>query len=249
MVDHWLMHHLRRSLIWLTIFSVAMGFLESAVVIYLRQLYYPNGFEFPLAIIPHNIAVVELLREAATIIMLLSIGIIAGKNIAQRFAFFIFSFAVWDIGYYVFLKWVLGWPSSLFTWDILFLIPVPWVGPVIAPCIVSATMIFLTLIIIVAAEKDEHVRISKTQWLMLSSGGFVIFLSFMYDYLHYIFQSGHSIWTPATEQEMFLEISNYIPQSFNWWMFGIGEVLTLIGVISIQRAINSLRQKTQSAVS
>src|SRR5690349_1048470 len=146
------MHHLRRSLLWLTLFSIAMGFLESAVVIYLRALYYPHGFEFPLVLMPNTMAGVELLREAATIVMLVSIGIIAGRNTAQRFSFFIYSFAVWDIFYYIFLKVFVDWPPSFFTWDILFIIPVPWVGPVLAPCIISLTMIVLTLFVIIAAE-------------------------------------------------------------------------------------------------
>src|ERR1043165_7307459 len=153
------MHHLRRSLLWLTLFSIAMGFLESSVVIYLRALFYPHGFEFPLVLMPNYMAAVELLREAATIIMLASIGIIAGRNTAQRFAFFVYSFAVWDIFYYLFLKLTLGWPPALLTWDILFLIPMLWVGPGITPCIVSLTMILLTLIIIFAAEKENHITI------------------------------------------------------------------------------------------
>ena len=93
-----------KVLIWLTLFSIAMGFMETAIVVYLRELYYPKGFQFPLTVIPSNIALVEFLREAATLIMLIGIGIVAGKNKPQRFAFFIYCFAIWDIFYYVFLK-------------------------------------------------------------------------------------------------------------------------------------------------
>lgn len=237
------MHHLRQSLLWLTLFSIAMGFLESSVVIYLRELYYPHGFAFPLVLIPHRVALVELFREAATIIMIASIGIIAGRNTAQRFSFFIYSFAVWDIFYYVFLKVVLDWPDSLFTWDILFLIPVPWVGPVIAPCIVSLTMIVLTLIIIFAAEKENHVRINLTQWLLLITGGVVLIITFVGDYLGYVHGSEHPIWTPMSKEEMFYEISHYTPQSFNWLLFWVGEFLLLLATVSIQRVILSNRKK------
>jgi hypothetical protein len=38
-----------KTIIWLAVFSMAMGYLESAVVVYLRKLYYPDGFKFPLA--------------------------------------------------------------------------------------------------------------------------------------------------------------------------------------------------------
>jgi hypothetical protein len=236
------MHHLRRSLLWLTFFSIAMGFLESAVVIYLRELYYPDGFQFPLVLMPHKMALTELIREAATLVMLGSIGILAGRNTAQRFSFFIYSFAVWDLFYYVFLKIILDWPESFFTWDILFLIPVPWVGPVIAPCIVSFSMIILTMVIIIAAEKEQHVRVNLSQWLLLISGAFIIILSFIWDYLRYM-KGNYVIWTPVSEHEMFYEISGYIPQSFNWTLFIGGEILILTSIISIFLSIHKAKQK------
>ncbi|MCX6296119.1 MAG: hypothetical protein NTX97_08630, partial [Bacteroidetes bacterium] len=159
-----------KTIIWLSIFSVAMGYLESSVVVYLRKIYYPEGFRFPLTPVSQDIAITEFWREVATITMLISTGIIAGKNSAQRFAFFIFSFAIWDIFYYVFLKLLLGWPESFFTWDILFLIPVPWVGPVMAPCIISLTMIVLTLLIICNQEKEEYIHINFIEWSFLVFG-------------------------------------------------------------------------------
>src|SRR5262245_6234060 len=105
------LHSIRRTIICLTAFSVAMGYLEAAVVIYLRRLYYPHGFDFPLVPITPDIGLIEFLREAATIIMLLGIAVIGGRNLAQRFALFIYSFAVWDIFYYVFLKIFDHWPA------------------------------------------------------------------------------------------------------------------------------------------
>src|SRR5690349_12153523 len=104
------LHSFRRTMIWLTAFIIALVFLESAVVIYLRRLYYPQGFAFPLVPIPPDIGMIEFLREAATMIMLLGIAVIGGRNTAQRFALFIYSFAVWDIFYYVFLKIFDHWP-------------------------------------------------------------------------------------------------------------------------------------------
>src|SRR5436190_14320204 len=98
-----MMSQLKKTILLLSLFSIAMGFMESAVVIYLRELYYPDGFKFPLVPIPPHIALVEFLREAATLIMLVIIGGIAGKNPTQRFCFFLFCFAVWDLFYYIFL--------------------------------------------------------------------------------------------------------------------------------------------------
>jgi hypothetical protein len=227
------MSALRRTIVLLTIFSIAMGFLETAVVIYLRELYYPKGFQFPLIPIPPSISVVELLREAATIIMLVCIGVIAGETTAQRFSFFIYCFAVWDIFYYVFLKLFLGWPESLFTFDILFLIPVLWVGPVLAPCILSLTMIVLMLMATYFHERDVIVTINRREWMMMISGTVVVILSFILDYAAYVLQSGKSIWTPMSQQEMFNEVSNYVPQSFNWWMFAAGEGLIVAGIMAM----------------
>ncbi|MBK6345556.1 MAG: hypothetical protein IPF68_06385 [Bacteroidales bacterium] len=80
--------------------------------------------------------------------MLLVAGIIAGRNSAQRFVFFLFCFAIWDIFYYVFLYLLIGWPASLLDWDILFLLPVPWIGPVLAPCLLSLMMIMLIILVV-----------------------------------------------------------------------------------------------------
>src|SRR5260370_7926441 len=80
-------------------------------------------------------------REAATIVMLAAIALAGADNAGQWAAAFAIAFGTWDIAFYAFLKLLLDWPASLLTWDILFLIPIPWVGPVLAPVIVSASMI------------------------------------------------------------------------------------------------------------
>jgi len=115
---------LSSKLLWVTLFAVAMGMLESSVVIYLRELYYPAGFKFPLHATSYTVAVTELFRELSTLIMLLGIGMLAGKNKHERFAWFIYSFAIWDIFYYVFLYLLINWPVTLFDWDVLFLLPI-----------------------------------------------------------------------------------------------------------------------------
>ncbi|MEI2825904.1 MAG: hypothetical protein V9F04_05470 [Dermatophilaceae bacterium] len=117
---------------WMTVYAIAMAFLESAVVIDLRALYYPVEFTFPMAPIDRRIAITELLREVATMVMLLAPGAMLTRRALERFAWFIYCFGVWDIFYYVFLKAILDWPVTLLDWDILFLVPVPWVGPVLA---------------------------------------------------------------------------------------------------------------------
>jgi hypothetical protein len=236
------MKSLRIRLTWLTLFSIAMGYMETAVVVYLRKIYYPTGFRFPLVPIEPALGLTEFLREMATIIMLLGIGILAGKKASQKFAFFIYSFAIWDIFYYVFLKMLLNWPESLFTWDILFLIPVPWVGPVLAPCIISLTMIVLTLFIIYYLEKGYNTRILAREWILLSVGSLVVIISFVWDYIQYI-RSGHTtkgMWTLGSHDNLFDEIVNYVPTSYNWSLFWLGEVIILLGIFLYVKRIRAL---------
>jgi len=222
---------LPKALFCVTFFSIAMGYLESSVVVYLRAILYPHGFEFPLATMNEQLAITEIFREAATIIMLLGIGIIAGRNSSERFAWFIYSFAVWDIFYYVFLKLLLNWPESFMTWDILFLIPTNWVGPVISPIIVSISMIVFALFILKANQKHSKVRISIFEWTLLIIGSLVLIVAFTWDYSNYMLQfySITEIW--SIPKEKLYELSTrYIPVKFNWYLFWVGEGIICYGI-------------------
>ncbi len=148
------------KLLALCIFGAAFGLIEAVVVYYLRIIMHFHGtytahykvllnfgfitFIAPVHSLLHNakIDTVEMFREAATIIMLFSVSYIAGRNWRQRLGAFLVSFAVWDITYYIYLKLLDNWPASLLTKDIFFLIPVPWVGPVITPLLIS-TLLFI----------------------------------------------------------------------------------------------------------
>lgn len=204
------MKPLIRTAVQVTVFSIAMGFLETAVVIYLRELYYPQGFAFPLKSMPVHIIITELLRELATVIMLLYIGILSRKTFNQRFAYFLLSFAVWDLFYYVFLKVLLNWPESIFDWDVLFLIPAPWIGPVLAPCIVSFTMIAFALILL-QKETLQPTRLKVQDWLILVSISLLYIFSFTQDQFQ-------SLQAPANGL-MNMEVN--VPASFNWYLFAV----------------------------
>ena len=212
-----------KTLILIAIFSIAMGFLESAVVVYIRELYYPAGFNFPIIPTSNLVLFTELGRELATLIMLLCIGIIAGKNFAQRFVFFLYSFAIWDLFYYVFLKVLIDWPQSLFTWDILFLLPVPWVGPVLAPCLLSLTMILLTLMVVHLQEKGHAVRFRLWDWVLMIGASVIIIGSFTIDYFQML-SKAHGAYDSSQMLEI---IKRYIPISYNWFLFIIAEIILL----------------------
>jgi len=167
---------------WVGLFAVAMAYLEAAVVVYLRELYYPEGFTFPLEPFPTPVIWVEIGREAATMIMLAAIGLIAGARFWERLAYFLLSFGTWDIFYYVWLKVLLDWPSSLLEWDVLFLIPVPWAGPVLAPVLVSLAMIGAALVILHRQAKGVLRRTQALQWLLEILAALIIIASFVWDY-------------------------------------------------------------------
>jgi hypothetical protein len=223
----------QKTVLWVFLYSIGMAFLESAVVVYLREIYYPYGFGFPLAPIDKHIAITEVGREAATLLMLLAIGFIAGRSRIQRFAYFIFSFAIWDIFYYVFLRVLIGWPESLMTFDVLFLIPTTWVGPVITPVIASLTMIGLALPIIINEGKGKVIKFSMLAWILLIVGSVDLVLAFIWDYSSYMLQhhSFTQLFSLAHSKAVFDTAYNYIPRSFNWFLFIIGELIIIVGII------------------
>jgi hypothetical protein len=136
----------------LTLFAVAMGYLEAVVVVYLRRL--APAVPMPQSNLDYNqflpqlppwVIPVEQTREAATIIMLVTLALLIGRTRRERLCVFLIAFAVWDIFYYVGLKTLLGWPPSLNTTDVLFLIPAPWFAPVWLPAAISLGMIGVAL--------------------------------------------------------------------------------------------------------
>jgi hypothetical protein len=170
-----------RRILWVCVFAVAFAFVESSVVVYLRALYYPGGFSLPLRPVSPQHMVVELAREFSTLVMLGAVGMIAGTTRWSRFAYFAIAFGVWDLFYYVWLKVVLDWPASLFDWDILFLLPLPWIGPVLAPVLISLLLVTSGLIILHHESGGNSFVPGATAWQFASAGTLVILISFMWD--------------------------------------------------------------------
>jgi len=184
-----------------------MAYLESAVVVYLRAIYYPSGFEFPLVAMPGPMVALEIGREAATVVMLLAVAMLLGRDGWERFFVFSIAFGVWDIFYYVFLWVFLRWPQSLLTWDVLFLIPVPWLGPVLAPVIVSLALITSSVWLWRLKLEGHPLMFSRRLWSLAILGGGLVLMSFMVD-----FQSAVALTLPAP---------------FRWDIFGAGMALAL----------------------
>ena len=233
--------------IWETgIFSLAMGFFEAILVIYLRELYYPDGFEFPLKLFDPDLFLFELIRELATILMLVCIGLLAGKTNLQQFGFFLFAFAVWDLFYYCGLKLLIGWPDSLLTWDILFLIPITWIGPVLAPVICSFSMIYMAALLFAGETAKKHFRLIFHEWVLIISGAIIIFISFIRDYTQLLVRGGYlnKLSSLTTNQDFINDLTSYIPGNFWWGIFLFGEVLIISALIIIHRRIAIIRKKT-----
>ena len=167
-----------QKLLWLTLFGVGFAMVEAAVVIYLRQLLQVEGSNINLSGIPREILSVEIVREFTTLVMLISVGVLAGNRPLGRFGSFIIAFGVWDIFYYVFLSIFHGWPRSFLDWDLLFLIPVPWMAPVLAPVLVSCGLIFSGYWLLIREQQKKRIVVSLSDWIIEAVATVLILYSF-----------------------------------------------------------------------
>lgn len=233
---------LLRRLIALVAFSCSFGFVEAAVVVYLREIYeplhhrlHPNvppGELFPLVRLdqlhaagpPYGFLLgVELVREAATLIMLAALGVAAARTFRGAFAAFVVAFGVWDLVFYGALKLLLDWPASLWTWDLLFLLPVPWSAPVLAPMIVAATMVVTGTLVLHREASGAPAQLEGRQWTLIVCGGLLLVLAFCWDF--------QNIMAGAR------------PRPFPWPLFWAGQALGIGGVaLALGRTRRGLAQ-------
>ena len=199
-----------RACWWLVVvFAIGMAWVEAASVYYLRamvdriQPYQENPLPIDGVLAP-----VEVVREAATLVMLLAVGMIAARTWTKRLGYTAIAFGVWDIFYYVFLKIICDWPKSLFDWDILFLLPLPWWGPVLAPvCIASLMVVWGTLATQFPDGRLATSKLWRLTWLGIALALYV----FMADSLRAVLQG--------------LDVMKMLPGPFNWPVFCAALVL------------------------
>ena len=196
----------------IVIFGIALGYIEAAVVVYLRAIFHPEGFTFPLdfAIDPFSkrMLLTEIGREAATIVTIFTGAWLFGKNRQQRSAYFLTVFAIWDIFYYVWLKVVLDWPASVMDWDILFLIPATWAAPVLAPLLISMMMLLFAVIILYRDSLGRPLKVTWLDWLIFVLAGLIVVASFCIAGIH------------STEPDF----GSY----FYWPLFALGHILAIV---------------------
>jgi len=172
------------------IFSIACGYIEAAVVVYLRAIFYPAGFNFPLTLFGldnplwKKFLITEVGREIATLVVIFTAAWLFGKSKQQRFAYFLVIFAVWDIFYYIWLKFLIGWPASIMDWDILFLIPAVWASPVLAPVLVSATMLLCAVEILYRDFRNRPLKASLVDKVGFFLAAFAAVFTFCFAGLH-----------------------------------------------------------------
>jgi hypothetical protein len=210
-----------RNWLLVVVFAVGMAWVEAACVYYLRAMvdrlepYQPNPLPMHGVLGP-----VELVREAATLVMLLTVGGIAGRNRTTRLGYTAIAFGVWDIFYYLFLKIICDWPKSLFDWDILFLLPLPWWGPVIAPISIALLMIVWGTLVTVDAVRDTVTAATSIWWRCNALGTALALYVFMADSFHVV---SEGVNVPRT----------VLPTGFNWPLFALAVTLMATPVVQL----------------
>ena len=207
---------------WLLVvtFALGMAWVEAACVYYLRVLvdrvqpYQANPLPMRA-----GLGEIELVREAATLVMLVAVGMLAGRTRIARAGYAAMAFGVWDIAYYVFLRMMGPWPASLFDWDILFLLPLPWWGPVLAPVLIAMLMITGGTVVIRLEESHTHVPITRAMWGSAWLGCGLALYVFMADSIREFSQTGH--------------VGTGLPTAFNWPVFSVAFALMAAPLVRI----------------
>jgi len=141
------------KLILLAIFGISMAHLEGVVVVYLRKalgMLDSESNKESIEKFPKRYLNIEMTREAATIIMLFIVAYLTGDTVIQKGVYFLWTFAFWDLFYYLSLYILIKWPPKFTTIDVLFLIPKPWIAPVWFPIGVSGLTIIIIIIFVLS---------------------------------------------------------------------------------------------------
>ena len=206
-----------KNLSWIGLFAIAMAYLESAVVVYLRRIYGISDLILSVPPFDPQIAAIELGRELATLVMLLAVGWVAGKKFQSRLGFAVFAFGLWDIFYYIWLRVFIGWPRSVLDPDLLFLLPLSWWGPVLAPVLIAALMVLGGALVVIGDDRGQTVRLQPAEWAIFIAGNLAMLYAFMADALAIL---------PADSQTL----SQLRPTNFNWTVYLIGLSLVTFSV-------------------
>jgi hypothetical protein len=217
-----------KSLWWVGLFAIAMAYLESAVVVYLRRIYGISDLILSVPPFDPQIGAIELGRELATLVMLLTVGWVAGRKFQSQLGLAIFAFGVWDIFYYIWLRVFIGWPRTLLDPDLLFLIPLPWWGPVLAPVLIAALMIAGGVLAVINDDRRQTtVRLQPAEWAVFIAGNLAMLYAFMSDALAAL---------PADTQTL----SQLRPSEFNWPVYLVGFAVLALFVWRMGKPVEAM---------
>lgn len=203
------------------LYAIAMAWVESAVVLYLRTLvdrldpYQPR----PLPVADH-LGGAELVRELATLVMLGTVGWLAGRTWRSRLAYAVVAFGVWDLFYYVFLRPLTGWPRSLLDWDILFLLPLPWWGPVSAPVLIAVLMVIGGSLVVFHDSAERPFWPSRSMFWVNIAGAFLALYVFMADALRVAGEGAEAL-------------RDLLPVRFNWPLYWVAWLMMAAPVVEL----------------
>jgi hypothetical protein len=207
------------------IFAVAMAWMESATVVYLRLLVGRiNPYQADPLPVSVGLGKTELIREAATMIMLLTAGLLAGRTWRSRLAYVLIAFGVWDIFYYVFLAVISAWPRSLLDWDVLFLIPLPWWGPVLAPMLIALLMIVGGTLIVYIDRPEHPIWPGRKAWALNIGGVILALIIFMLPALQSLARGPGSV-------------RQALPHDFYWLPFSLALLLMAAPIVDVGRKL------------
>jgi hypothetical protein len=203
------------------LFALAMAWMESATVFYLRTLV-GRVDPYQIAPLPPHplLGNIELIREIATLVMLFTVGWLAGREFRTRFAYMLIAFGVWDIFYYVFLAMMGPWPRSVMDWDVLFLIPLPWWGPVLAPCIIAGLMVIGGTLVTQFQNGDGPLWPSFKS-VCLNWLGIVLALYVFMEHAIHVLPQGEAA------------LRRILPTQFNWPLFVLALLLMSVALVEV----------------
>ncbi len=204
-----------------SLYAVAMAWVEAAVVFYLRNLTGrtdPHQNAPPLGPTPWEKP--EMIREFATLVMLFAVGWLAGRTRRSRLGYGLIAFGVWDIFYYIFLKLITGWPQGWLDWDILFLLPLPWWGPVVAPMLIAGLLVLGGTLLSQFDTPERPLWPARASVACSAFGAVLALYVFMADALHVVSQG------PAA-------LRNLLPETFRWSPFLVACLLMAVPILDL----------------
>ena len=203
----------KTRLISVSLFAIAMGLLEAICVVYIRQILIPLDGSLNEIILSNYDLTIEIIREITTMVMLITIAILAAYNWRTRLSMFFLAFGVWDIFYYIGLKLFLDWPTTtIMEWDALFLIPVNWYGPVLAPVLISIYFIIVSVTIILREATGKKMHITKPVILLQ----LLTFITWYYSF---------------TKDSNMISEFGFESATYSWLLFIWGIIFGSVGII------------------